>query len=412
MRKKLVLAIALLALIVWFGRVTNVGASTAFLVQDHGFAMGVSGTRNGNLILLNRTSTFTQDDPEIYAFVQATFYSANITWKWYEPSGQLYQSMSRSVDCVASPCEEFSSLWVQGTTVATTPGVWRLDLLADGQLIYSDYFRLVTVITEYDYWNFTVVKSFPPQINGSLRVVIHPSNVTWRYYQVYMPYAANVTAYDYSTGQHLQVTMSSGNPFVVDFGRSRPAGYSFVLKFNVPYQLADLGGGAYALVWREYPWERVGDIHPIPESFTVQLPRNVTLLDVAGYNSLDLVYNATDEPHLSLGLAAEPTHSPVGWTILYRDLSSVSNVRQPSQELNSAISLPVLPLTLSNLSVWAAVMSVFLLTASELASPIYSRSGYGILINRKHLRLAAILLVVIFMVAVTYQLTHQAVIQH
>jgi len=74
--------------------------------------------------------------------------------------------------------------------------------------------------------------------------------------------------------------------------------------------------------------------------------------------------------------------------------------------------LPLLPITLGGLSIWAAVMSVFLLTASELLSPIYSRGGYGILINRKRLRLAALLLVAIFMITIAYQLVlQQAVIR-
>ena len=405
--------IAILALMVGLGQVTNVGAaSTAIIVLDHAFAKNVKWATNGNIILFNRTSTFTQDDQQVYAYVKATFYSANLTWNWYDPSGTLHYSYSYAADCVASPCDEVAGLWIKGST---SFGLWRLDLLASGSLLYSDYFWLNAVITEYNYWNFTVVRSIPPQVNGSLRVVIHPDNLTWSHYRIYIPRANNATAHDYSTNQPLKVT-TSGDLFVVDLGGPRPAGYSFVLKFTLTYLIQDLGAGNYAFAWREYPWERFNDVHPIPERFTVNLPNEMALLDVVGYNSMDLVYNATGKAGVSLDLATDATAQSLGWTILYRDLSGAPNVSPLSSGhsgLNSGVLLPILPLTVGNLSVWAAVMSVFLLTASELVSPIYSRSGYGVLINRKRLRIAALLLVAIFIVTITYQLTiQQTIIQH
>ncbi len=416
MKKKLLIVIAILALMAGLGQVTNVGASTAIIVLEHAFAKNFTYATNGNVILINKTSTVTQDDQVIYSYVKATFYSANLTWNWYDPSGVLYQSTTKSENCVASPCDEITGLWIHGNLAATKPGLWRLDFLAGGSLIYSDYFSITTINTEYDYWNFTVVQSSPPQINGSLRVVIRPSNLTWSSYAIYMPYAFNVTAYDYSTNQPLEVTKSPGNPFLVDLGGPRQVGYSFVLKFTLPYLLRDLGAGNYAFIWREYTWERSDNIHPIPEAFTLNLPSGVSLLDVVGYNSIDLTYNETAGKGISLGLATEVEAQNGGWTILYRDLSGVPSVTplpSGSSGLNSGALLPILPLTVGNLSVWAAVMSVFLLTASELVSPIYSRSGYGILINRKRLRLAALLLVAIFMITITYQLTVQhAIIQH
>ena len=407
--------IAILALMVGLGQVMNVGASSAIIVLDHAFAKNYSWTGNGHIILINRTSTFTQDDQVIYAYVKATFYSANLTWNWYDPSGDLVRSNSYTTDCVASPCDELQSLWIS-YGVATSPGLWRLDFLDGGSLIYSDYFWMTTVTSQYNYWNFTVVRSFPPQVNGSLRVVIHPSNLTWSHYRIYMPYAFNVTARDYSTKQPLEVTTSHDSLILVDLGGPRSAGYSFVLKFNLPYLLQDLGAGNYAFTWREYPWERFNDIHSIPETFTLNFPTRVSLLDVVGYNSLDLTYNETVRSGVSLDFATQLETQPVGWTILYRDLSGVPNVSPLSSGpsgLNSGVLLPILPLTVGNLSVWSAVMSVFLLTASELVSPIYSRSGYGVLINRKRLRLAALLLVAIFMITITYQLTIQnVIIQH
>jgi hypothetical protein len=416
MKRKLMLVIAILGLMLGLGQVANVGASTAIIVLDHAFAKNAEYASNGNVILINRTSTFTQDDQVIYAYAKAIFYSANITWNWYDPSGELYATYSYPAICVASPCDELDKLWIT-YDVAISPGLWRVDFLDGGSLIYSDYFSLTTVTTEYNYWNFTVVRSSPPQVNGSLRVVIHPSNLTWSSYKIYMPYAFNVTAHDYSTNQPLEVTTSPGDPILVNLGGPRAAGYSFVLKFDSMYNLLrDLGAGTYAFTWREYPWERINDIHPIPESFVVNLPNQVSLLDVVGYNSMGLTYNASGRAGKSLDLATNVIAQPVGWTVLYRDLSGapiVSPSSSGSSGLNSGVLLPILPLTVGNLSVWAAVMSVFLLTASELVSPIYSRSRYGILINRKRLRMAALLLVAIFMITIAYQLSTQpAIIQH
>ena len=414
MKKKLLTLLVIVALMVGLGQVTtNVRASPAIIVLEHAFAKNYRYTSNGNIVLINRTSSFTQDDPVVYAYIKATFYSANFTWNWYAPSGELYSSNSYTTDCVASPCDKLASLRIQGTEAAIIPGLWRLDLLDDGSLIYSDYFSLTTITTQYNYWNFTVIQSSAFQTNGSLRVVIHPNNLTWSYYRIYMPYALNVTARDYSTNQPLAVTTSPGNLILVDLGGPRSAGYSFLLKFNLPYLLRDLGAGNYAFTWREYPWERFNDIHPIPEAFTLNLPKDVSLLDVVGYNSLDLTYNETARRAVSLDFATDLEAQPVGWTILYRDASGARNVGPLPSGPNPGVLLPILPLTVGNLSVWAAVMSVFLLTASELVSPIYSRSGYGILINRKRLRLAALLLVSIFIITITYQLTiQQAIIQH
>ncbi|MGA2973265.1 MAG: hypothetical protein ABSE39_11690 [Candidatus Bathyarchaeia archaeon] len=406
--------IATLVLVIALSQSGSARAAAAIAVSDHGFAKNFKWTSNGHISLINRTSTFTQDDARIYAYVKATFYTANLTWNWYDPFGQLYHSSGYKASCVASPCDAISSLQISGTKAATSPGLWRLDFLADGIVIYSDNFFLAAIVTQDNYWNFTIVQSSNPRIHGTLRVVLHPSNLTWSSYRIYMPYASNMTAYDYLTNQTLEAITYPDGRVVVNLGGPRSDGYSFILKFDVSYVLMGFGGGNYAFTWREYPWERFNDVHPIPETYSVNLPNEVMLLDAVGYNSMGLTYNVTTGTRLSLNFEANTTAHRFGWTILYRDLS-VEPAANPNTPfgLNSGLLLPFLPLTLGSLSVWAAVMSVFLLTASELVSPIYSRGGYGILINRKRLRLAALLLVAIFMITITYQLASQHVIvQH
>ena len=408
MKAQFLIALAALALIVGAQACVDVHAAPAIIVVDHGFAKDYKFARNGNVILINRTSTFTQDDIRVTAYVLATFYSANMTWNWYDPAGDLYAGSSWVAQCTTSPCSEVTYLQVRDSRAAAQPGIWRLDFLDDGVLIYSDYFSLLTVTTQYNYWNFTVVEAVTPSIHGSLRVVIYPNNRTWSSYTMYMPYATNITAYDYSTNQSLQVS-DSNNPVTVGFGAPKSAGYAFVMKFDMSYVLWALNPGNFVLSWREYPYERLYDVHPVPEAFEVHLPQGVTLLDITGYNAINLNYSARIGREFSLNVFSNVTNTwePFGWTILYRDQSQLSTYG--SSNGPSGLSplagplLPILPLTLGGLTAWAAVMSVFLLTASELVSPIYSRSGYGILINRRRLRLAALLLVALFMVCVAYQ---------
>lgn len=406
MKARFLIALAALVLIVGAQACADVQAAPAIIVVDHGFAKNYRYARNGNVILINRTSTFTQDDIRVYAYALATFYSANITWNWYDPAGDLYGGYGWVAQCTTSPCPEVTYLQVKNTRAAAQPGIWRLDFLDDGVLIYSDYFSLIAVTTQYNYWNFTVVEAATPRIHGSLRVVIYPNNQTWSSYSMYMPYATNMTAYDYSTNQPLNVS-DSNQRVIVSFGAPKSAGYSFVVKFDMLYVLWALSPGNFVFSWREYPYERYGDVHPVPEAFEVHLPHGVTLLDIAGYNVMNLNYSARIGKDLSLNVFSNVTDEMSGWTILYRDQSQLSasgssNGPSGSNPL-AELLLPILPLTLGSLTVWAAVMSVFLLTASELVSPIYSRSGYGVLINRKRLRLAALLLVALFMVCVAYQ---------
>ena len=402
MRRPLLGSIVLLVIIMVLGVIIPVNGAVAITVQDHGFAKKAVFTRNGNLAVFNRTSTFTQDDARVFAFVKATFYSANLTFNWYDPTGQLFLVDGWTAQCVTSPCDMYSSLQISGA--AARLGLWRVDFLADGTLIYSDYFSLVPIITQYNYWSFNVTRSSPPRVHGFLEVTIHPNNLTWRYYRVYMPYATNVTAYEPPTNHPLQVTAFNDSSVVVDFGAPRSDGYMFILAFDLAYGLELLGSGNFALTWKEFPWERFNDVHLVPEMFNVSLPQGATFLDAVGYNAMALSYTARNESRLMLSFTRNETFQPFGWTILYRDLSGASASNPPGVGSLVTIKLPVLPLTLSDLSVWSAVMSVLMLTASELASPLYARSTSRFLLNRRRLRIAALLLVALFMISTAYRL--------
>lgn len=60
------------------------------------------------------------------------------------------------------------------------------------------------------------------------------------------------------------------------------------------------------------------------------------------------------------------------------------------------------PLSFLDVSLWLAVTSVILLTASELLSPYYGR--INLLINKKRLEQAAIIIGILFLATVAIQI--------
>ena len=61
----------------------------------------------------------------------------------------------------------------------------------------------------------------------------------------------------------------------------------------------------------------------------------------------------------------------------------------------------LLPLSFNDISLWTAVVAIILLVTSELLSPYYGRTG--IMINRRRLRLVALVAAFIFLSTVAYR---------
>jgi hypothetical protein len=386
--------------------------AAAIILYDHGLAKQFSVTRNGHFVPINKTSTFTQDDSYVRAYFTATLSSANITWQWYDPTGQLYRERTDQDQCTISPCFFLFTLTIaDNIPVATSFGLWTLDVLANGFPLYSDHFTLIPIITQENHWDFNVVQSATSQVHGNLTVIIHPNNGTWTNYKIYMPYAANVTAFDLATNQPLNVTdvNSSIGGVITHFGAPRSDGFAFVLSFDVRYGLLGLStvdAGNFAFTWREQAWMRFNDAHPVPETFHITLPYGATFIDMLGYNTMALNGNLTGGVTPSISFTRTlPPRQDFGWTAIYRDptwRNAHPNIILPKTTGVPEQLLPVLPLTLGSVSLWTVIMSVFLLTGSELLSPIYTRTG--ILINRRRLRIAALILVTIFLVTTAYRL--------
>lgn len=410
-----------IALLILVGAITSVPVrvSAAVLVYDYGFAKQARWSQQGHIVLSNKTSSFTQDDRSVIAYLSAALYAANLTSQWYDPNGQMVYNQTIQAECATSPCTFLFYLPVANdSATATKLGLWRMDLLADGFKLYSDYFSITPVIIEDDYWNFNVTQSAPPRVHGDLTVtVIHPDNQTWSSYSRYMPYAANLTAHESTTNRALNVTAYNNTLVVVDLGGARSDGYRFVLSFdlNSSSVVASLNGwygGSFTFAWQDQPWERVmwqRSIHPTPEAFNITLPEAATLVDIVGSHVMTLDYNVTGGERTSVSFTTTvPPEQSFGWTIIYRDFTFRNShpLQQssppPGFNLLAGQPIPVLPLTFGALSLWTAIMSAFLLTASELLSPIYARTE--LLIDRRRLRIVALILLTIFITLTAYQL--------
>jgi len=406
-----VLAFAIITVLTFAASVCPAGASvSSVLVYDHGLAKAIKWSRNGNLIAINRTSSFTQDDKSVIAWVEAAFYSASFTWKWYNPVGQLYANQTQRQQCAHTPCYATAYLSLYWSRLTETQfGRWRVDLLNGNYKLYSDYFYLNPVSTQVDRWSFNVESSAAKRILGNLTVVIHPDNGTWSHYEMYMPYAVNATAFELGSNRSLSVNEGKNSLVTVDLGGPRSAGYSFVIGFDVRYGFAVLSGNAFAFAWQDQPWQRLFDRHPIYETFNITLPKVSNLIDLIGINAIGLTYQVAVGTRQSIQFDTTVLQQPFGWTVIYRDLGFT--VGQSNQPLSPAgpfnPTLPLLPLSLEQVNVWSAVMAVFLLISSELASPMYQRSGLTMLINRRRLRIAALILVVLFIASTGYRLMFQ-----
>ncbi len=382
-------------------------------MSDHGFAKQINYTSRGHVIVINKTSTFTQDDRFVIAYFTATMSSANVTWLWFDPDGQVYLTQTQQLQCDISPCTFVKYFTLRYTAAAAKSGLWSLTLQAGGVDLYSDYFSIIPVVLQDNYWNFEVTQSMPPRAHGDLMVTIHPTNKTWSSYLVYLPFATNITAREFPSNRTLSVvTYQKTGGVVVNLGGARSDGYRFVLSFDLVYGVAGVGGEIFVFKWYESAWGTFDDgYHSVPGSFNITLPAGATFLDIAGINAMNLTPNVTG-PGSMIGL--ETTLLPnqgFGWSMLYRDphanatgSSGASTNPLPEQGLNVvfAKSVPFLPLTLGSLSQWTAVMSIFLLTGSELLAPAYGRTG--ILLNRRRLRVAGLIMASIFIAATVYEI--------
>ena len=408
----LAILLSLLAVTLPVGSRAGATSEVAIVVYDHGLTNQITYGWKGVILPGNKTSAFTQDAPTVDAYFTAAFANANVTWLWIDPDGQLFLNQTQQLQCAVSPCTFIYYFPLRYTDAATKVGVWTVTLQAGGINLYSDYFSVIPVILQDDYWNFEVTQSAPPRVHGDLTVTIHPSNGTWSSYLVYLPFATNITAYEFPSKRTLDMTSNETGRVVVNLGAARSDGYTFALSFDLRYGLYGLPGGVsvFEFRWQESAWMFRDPYHAVPGSFNITLPPGSTFLDIAAMNAMTLNPSVTGSSRPVVGFRTTllPGQS-FGWTVLYRNSTynnpnpnSGTNTNTAVGGVNSFLAQPTpfLPLTLGSLSLWAAIMSVVVLTGSELLAPAYGRTG--VLINRRRLRIAAIILVCIFASIIVY----------
>lgn len=373
----------------------QVAAYPAITVLEHGFAKQIVQGRN--YVPVDKTADFTQDDAYVYSYLSAAFYSANLTWKWYDPNGQLYSSTSRDSECETTPCWFSESLQIASTPAAVRFGVWRMELLADGYPLYSDQFSIRPVITEDRSWFFDLYD--PPRIaRVNVAVRIHPQSITSSNYHITfsIPNTTNIIAYEANTNLSLAINGKAGD-MTVDFGGPKSDGYEFGLSFNVGLRSSSVN--SFNLTWSQQ-----NGIHPVPQRFLITLPVNSGFGGVMGpvgvrvlnASRTSVTFNQTLSPNQLFTFS-------VTYFMQQKPSAKVTILPIPTQGGSSvfALQVPVIPLTVGDLSLWSAVMAIILLVTSELVSPYYGRTG--LLINRRRMKLAAILLAFIFLAIVAYR---------
>lgn len=412
----LAICLSLLTVSLQAGNRISATPAVSILVYDHGLTRQINYTQRGHFAAVNKTSTFTQDNSFVYAYFTAALSSANVTWLWYDPQGELFLNQTQELNCAVSPCTFVYRFPLWSTDPTLRFGFWTMILRAGGFNLYAEHFSVISVITQDNYWNFDIEQSDPPRVHGDLMVTIHPSNETWSSYLVYLSFAANITAYEFPSHHTLDLVASNKTGrVVVNLGGARSDGYRFVLSYDVAYGIQELGGGFFVFDWHESTWDIFrNEYHAVPQSFNISLPARATFLDITGLNAMTLDLRRAEGSSGSV-VGFERTLPPgeaFGWAILYRDSAFANS--QPATEtptnpleggLNTVLaqSLPFLPLTFGSLSLWAAVMSVFLLTGSELLAPAYGKTN--VVINRRRLRMATLIPVCIFLAVTAYEIT-------
>ena len=120
----------------------------AFRVAEITLGKGIDDT-GSHYILLNPTTTFSTQDPEIISHVKFENLSGKheFKWEWYDANGNLYFS-TRNYPLEASRGKyiEEGTAWhkisVRGEKAQNYPGEWKVNIYLDDALIASKIFEL------------------------------------------------------------------------------------------------------------------------------------------------------------------------------------------------------------------------------------------------------------------------------
>jgi ribosomal protein L40E len=348
--------VLILALMVGFA-IQPANAAVTQLIQ-HVFAKGIDKS-GSSWKPINVTNIFTQEDGYIYAFTNAKFSQTNFTWVWLEPSGLLYQRDSNNWSCRGT-CQFYNYLTIAGAAAVTKLGTWKMNLFADGKLLYSDTFELVAYVQEAYAYTFDLVA--PMRAHVTLDATIHPYQGTWeRFGPINIArntQASNFTAYEYGTNMTLGVihTIDSSQDHVeVVFDTPRGDGYRFVLVFDVAGNAFGTVGDNTFLNWN---WNT--GVNPIPMNVTVILPPDFTLMSVKGASDQKTGIRAGRTVVSFSGTA--PPNGGFYWTVTYGPVAKTSiAVASSSSSASSMPSMNVYLVGLIGILIAGVLVTVLLL---------------------------------------------------
>lgn len=314
--------IASLALPITFGKVTK--------VEQHVFAKGIDKSTE-NWKPVNVTNSFSQDDQYAYAFTEAFYSRTNFTWQWYEPDGKLYRTASAVFDCGGNSCPFYDRISIQGSDAADKIGTWRMDLLADGAVLYSDDFTLSSVIVEQLAWVFDV--NSPRHANVNMTVTIQPHGEKLNDYTFSIgAQVGNFNAFEYGTQTILGVETSkegSLTKVTVVFHAAQGVGYRFTVSFGLASEFGKMGNATF-LMWT---WNTGS--HPRPENVTVILPAGFDMVSLEGDPKNFSTNVEMKRTAISFSGVAQP-YGSFHWIITYGPL------RQTSPTTTASTTAPTL----------------------------------------------------------------------
>ena len=285
-------------------------------VKQHVFAQGINKSGR-NWTPINVTNTFTQDDAYVYAFTDASFSQTNFTWVWYDPGGALYQTHSENWGCGGISCQFYDGLAVAGTDAATKFGTWRMDLLADGKLLYSDKFTIAAVIHEDFNWTINIYRN--DTVAVELDETVHPLGQQWteRGFDTDSSLGlTNFAAHD-SRGRTLLVTVKTTGSriaFTVLFPETETSDYAYTLTYNVLSAVSAASNGQKVLGWG---W--CTGVYPLPQNVTVYLPQNYELVEVQNVptNTVQTSTMNGDQVVKFSGVAPSGNPGCFNWRLVY-----------------------------------------------------------------------------------------------
>jgi hypothetical protein len=332
-------------------------------LSQHVFAKGIdkSGSRWKPI---NVTDTFTQVDDYVYAFTSASFSSTNFTWRWHDPSGAVLNTDFQIFDCGGKTCEFYDRLPIRGKDAQVKLGMWKMDLLADGVVLYSDPFKLTGYVSNELAWNFDVYNPMRAHVN--LTVTVHPEAGTWSdYWTGLQDKVGNFSAHEFGSNKSLLVSLSSSTwpdyPTKVDviFDSPQGDGYKFTISFDLASGFGATANG-YSLSWN---WGT--DFTTRPGKVTIILPPGFKLGSVRGDPKNYTTAQENGRASVSFAGTAPP-YGVFSWIVLYQEipasatLSSSSMTPSPTSVSATQPSLSALVGVVVGLIALAALAGLFI----------------------------------------------------